>query len=269
VDLEAAAARLREALARGARAAQQARAQEGDAGQSGAEAAAQADDAEETGRGGAGDAAQAAIEVEAGQGDAASAARPDMEGEAGGDAQERPAGQAEEETLVFEPSRAEGEGLAEDTAQEAPEVEGAPISEPSEARDEGTVAVVPVPTAREGATAVVELPDSSEEYGDSMDIDPAAAASAAAHIAEFALAGVGMLEAGTSEGGHLGAIVPSGVPSEFLRKEQEQEEAWNKQMVVGREILQALDCAFQLHQNVDYQVSQVNTASPKIAQIRF
>ena len=74
VDLEAAAARLREALARGARAAQQARAQEGDAGQSGAEAAAQADDAEETGRGGAGDAAQAAIEVEASQGDAASAA---------------------------------------------------------------------------------------------------------------------------------------------------------------------------------------------------
>ena len=67
VDLEAAAARLREALARGARAAQQARAQEeGDAGQSGAEAAAQADDAEETGRGSASGAAQAAIEVEAG-----------------------------------------------------------------------------------------------------------------------------------------------------------------------------------------------------------
>ena len=148
VDLEAAAARLREALARGARAAQQARAQEeGDAGQSGAEAAAQADDAEETGRGCGGGAAQAAIEVEAGQGDAASTARPGTEGEAGGDAQKRPAGQAEEETLVFEPSRAEDEGLAEDMAQEAPEVEGAPISEPSEARDEGTVAVVPVPTA--------------------------------------------------------------------------------------------------------------------------
>ena len=64
VDLKAAAARLREAMARGAQAAQQARAQEeeGDAGQSdagqrGAEAAAQADDAEETGRGGAGGAA--------------------------------------------------------------------------------------------------------------------------------------------------------------------------------------------------------------------
>ena len=41
IELEAAATRLREALARGARAAQQARAQEeGDAGQSGAEAAA-------------------------------------------------------------------------------------------------------------------------------------------------------------------------------------------------------------------------------------
>ena len=146
-----------------------------------------------------------------------------MEGEAGRGAQERPAGQAEEETLVFEPPRAEDEGVAEKAAvQGAPEVEGAPISEPTEARDEGTVAVVPVPMTQEGATAVVELPDSSEEYGDSMDIEPAAAASAAAHIAEFASAGAGMLEAGMSEGSHLGAIVPSGVPSEFLRKEQEE-----------------------------------------------
>ena len=98
-----------------------------------------------------------------------------------------------------------------------------------------------------GVTAVVELPDSSEEYGDSMDIDPAAAASAATHIAEFASASAGVLEAGASEGSHLGAIISSEVPSEFLRKEQEEEEAWNKQMGVGREILQALDLAFQLH----------------------
>ena len=138
-------------------------------------------------------------------------------------------------------------------------MEGAPISEPTEARDEGTVAVVPVPTAQEGATAVVELPDSSEEYGDSMDIDPTAAASAAAYIAEFASASADVLNAGTSEGPHHGAIIPSGLPSEFLRKEQEEEEeAWNAQLDVGREILQALDCAFQLHQKTDYQVSKVN-----------
>jgi len=203
-------------------------------------------------------AALAVTEVEAGQCDAGNAARPDTEGEPGGDAQERPDGQAAEETLIFEPSRAEDEGLTEDMAQEAPGVEGAPISEPIEARDEGTVAIVPVPTAQEGATAVVELPDSSGEYGDSMDIDPAAAASAAAHIVEFASASAGVLEAGASEASHLGVIVPSGVPSEFLRKEQEEEEALNKQMGVGREILQALDRAYQLHQNADYQVSQVS-----------
>ena len=151
-----------------------------------------------------------------------------MEGETGGGAQERPADRVEE-TLVFEPSRAEGRGVAEDgTAQEAPAVEGAPAPGPAEALAEGTVAVVPQPTAQGGVTAVVELPDSSEEYGDSMDIDPAAAASAAAHIAEFASASAGVLGAGASEGSHLGAIVPSGVPSEFLRKEQEEEEAWNK-----------------------------------------
>src|SRR6185312_13920540 len=85
VDLEAAAARLREAVARGAQAAQRAREEEGDAGQSdagqhGAGAAAPAADAEETGPGGAGGAAQMAIGVEAGQGDADSAARPATEG---------------------------------------------------------------------------------------------------------------------------------------------------------------------------------------------
>ena len=118
--------------------------------------------------------------------------------------------------------------------------------------------VVPAPTAQGCVAAAVELPDSSEEYGDSMDIDPAAAASAVAHIAEFASASAGTLETGTSEGGHLGAIVPSGLPSEFLRKQQEEEDAWNTQLGVGREILQALDRAFQLHQGADYQVSQVN-----------
>src|SRR6185295_8988794 len=87
--------------------------------------------------------------------------------------------------------------------------------------------------------------------------------SAAVHIVEFASASAGVLEAGASEGSHLGVIVPSGVPSEFLRKEQEEEEAWNKQMGVGREILQALDRAFQLHQNADYKVSQVNASPPR------
>ena len=92
-----------------------------------------------------------------------------------------------------------------------------------------------------------------------MDIDPTAAASAAAHIAEFALASAEVLETGTSEGCRHGAIVPSGLPSEFLRKEQEEEEAWDAQLGVGREILQALDRAFQLHQGMDYLVSKVNT----------
>ena len=76
-------------------------------------------------------AALAVTEVEAGQGNAASAARPDTGGETGGGAQERPADRVEEETLIFEPSRAEGEGVAEEeTAQEAPVVEGAPVPSP-------------------------------------------------------------------------------------------------------------------------------------------
>ena len=74
-------------------------------------------------------AALAVTEVEAGQGNAASAARPDTGGETGGGAQERPADRVEEETLVLETSRAEGEGVAEEeSVQGAPVVEGAPVS---------------------------------------------------------------------------------------------------------------------------------------------
>ena len=172
----------------------------------------------------------------------ASAARPVTGGETGGGAQERPADHVEEETALG-----------------APEVEGAPVSEPTEACDSGIVAMVPAQTAQGGMVPVVQLPDSSEEYGDSMDIDPAIAASAAAHIAEFASASADVLEVGMSEGTQHGAIIPSGPPSEFLRKEQEEEESWNAQLDVCREILQALDRAFQLHQGTDYQVSKVNT----------
>ena len=72
---------------------------------------------------------------------------------------------------------------------------------------------------------VVELPLGSDEYGDSRDIDPAAATSAAVWIAEFILASKDILGAGTSEGlGHGAnyAIIRSEVPSEFLRNEQEE-----------------------------------------------
>jgi hypothetical protein len=61
-----------------------------------------------------------------------------------------------------------------------------------------------------------------------------------------------------SRWGRPRGLIPSGLPSEFLHKEQEEEEAWNAQLDVGREILQALDRTFQLHQRTDYQVSKVN-----------
>ena len=54
--------------------------------------------------------------------------------------------------------------------------------------------------APENAVPVVEFL-ASEEYGDSEDINPAAAASTAARIVEFVSASEGALGAGTSEGG--------------------------------------------------------------------
>ena len=76
---------------------------------------------------------------------------------------------------------------------------------------------------------MVELPLSSDEYGDSRDIDPATATSVANRIVEFISASKEILGAGTYEGPGHGAnymIVQSGVPSEFLRNEKEEEEAW-------------------------------------------
>jgi len=96
VDTLAEAAKLQEAMARGAQKAQQARAPEssGDASPGGVVTAAQADAEGEVGRGGANDASRPDVEVEAGRGDADSAARPVAgEGETGGGAQERPASQ--------------------------------------------------------------------------------------------------------------------------------------------------------------------------------
>ena len=100
------------------------------------------------------------------------------------------------------------------------------VSVPTEALDEGVVAATKAQAAPENVVPVVQLPDSSEEFGDSRDIDPAAAASAAYRIAEFTAACEEVLNVGTSEGPHHGTIIQSGVPPEFLRDEQEEEAVW-------------------------------------------
>ena len=100
------------------------------------------------------------------------------------------------------------------------------VPEPAGARDDGAVAAVMAQTALENVVPVVQLPESSEEYVDSRDMDPAAAVSAADRIAEFTSASEEVLDAGTSEGPRHGAIIQSGVPLEFLRIEQEEEAIW-------------------------------------------
>ena len=108
---------------------------------------------------------------------------------------------------------------------------------------------------------VVQLPESSEEFGDSRDIDPAAAASTADRIAEFTSASEEVLSAGTSEGPRHGAIINYGVPFEFLRSEQEEEAVWKAQFEVGSQIQDHLDRALELHRTMDFQISNV-TAFP-------
>ena len=148
------------------------------------------------------------------------------------------------ETLVPEPPRAGVEGVAEESAQRAPIVEETHVLAPGEAQDMGVVAVMTAPTVTAQAVTdvvipVVQLPDSSGEYGDSRDIDPAAAASAA----EFTSACEEVLNEGTSEGSHHGAIIQSGVHPEFLHDEWEEEAVWQAQIEAGSQILNHLDRA--------------------------
>ena len=133
---------------------------------------------------------------------------------------------------------------------------------PAEARDEGVVAAVTAQAATEGVVPVVQLPDSSEEFGDSRDIDPAAAASAADRIAEFTSACEEVLNARTFEGPHHGEIIQSGVPPEFLHDEREEEDVWQAQIEAGSQILNHLDRALELHRTTDYQINQVSGSFP-------
>ena len=134
------------------------------------------------------------------------------------------------------------------------------VPEPARAGDEGVVAAATAPTAPKNVVPFVELPQSSEEYEDSGNINPVAAASATDKIAEFASASEEVLSAGTSEGPCHGVIIQSGVPLEFLRSEQEEEAAWKAQFEVGSQIQGHLERALDLHRTTDLQVSQVGAS---------
>jgi len=76
-----------------------------------------------------------------------------------------------------------------------------------------------------------------------------------------------VLDEGTSEGPHHGAIIQSGVPLEFLHNEREEESVWQAQIEAGSQILNHLDRALELHRTTDYQISQVSSSSPGIVRI--
>ena len=116
---------------------------------------------------------------------------------------------------------------------------------------------------------VVQLPESSEEYGDSRDINPAATAGTADRIAEFTSASEEVLNAGTSEGPRHEAIIQSGVPLEFLHNEKEEEAVWKAHIEVGSWIMDHLDRALELHRMTDFHISNVSTFPLGIARVRF
>ena len=91
--------------------------------------------------------------------------------------------------------------------------------------------------------------------------------SAADKIAEFTSACAEVLDEGTSEGPHHGAIIQSGVAPEFLQDEREEEAVWQAQFEAGSQIQNHLERALELHRTKDYQISQVSGSSPRIVHI--
>ena len=94
-------------------------------------------------------------------------------------------------------------------------VEESRVPRPERAGDEGAVAATTAHTASGNVEPVVELPLSSDKFGDSRDVDPAAAASTADQIAEFVSASEEVLSAGTSEGPVKGRPSSPGSPWSF------------------------------------------------------
>jgi len=88
--------------------------------------------------------------------------------------------------------------------------------------------------APESMAPVVELLQRSEEYRYPRGIDPAAATSAADRIFEFISAFEDILGAGTFDGPSHGAdwaVVQSGVPSNFVHVEREEDDAWRARVI--------------------------------------
>lgn len=93
------------------------------------------------------------------------------------------------------------------------------------ARGEGAAAAAAAQTAPENVVPVLEI--LPEEFEDLEEVDPNAAASAAARVADFVSASEGVLGVGPSEGPPVGvewAMVQPGVPSDFDRNEREEED---------------------------------------------
>ena len=154
--------------------------------------------------------------------------------------------------------------MEEEFVLRAPAVEETRVPEPARFGDEGAAAVETAQTMPKNMVPFVELPQSSEEYEDSGDINPVAAASAAGKIAEFVPASEEVLGAGTSWGPRHGAIIQSEPPLEFLRSEQEEEAVWKAQFEVGSQIQDHLNRALELHRTTDFQISQVGGSLPGI-----
>ena len=120
-----------------------------------------------------------------------------------------------------------------------PVVEETRVPEPARAGDEGAAAAAMAPAVQESVAPenmepVVELPLSSDEYGDLRDIDPTVATSAANRIVEFISASEEILGAEMFEG--LGdednwVIARSGAPSDLTHAEREEDGDWRTHVI--------------------------------------
>jgi len=142
--------------------------------------------------------------------------------------------------------------------------------EPTRAGDDAAMAAVAqmapvvVPVVEMPAEVPAEeIPGTGapEWFEDLEEVDPNAAANAAARVADFVSASEDSLGAGPSEGPVYGinwATIQPRVPSGFTRNERWEDDVWKEQDDVGTLIEAALTRALQLHKTTNFSISNVS-----------
>jgi len=143
--------------------------------------------------------------------------------------------------------------------------EEVPAPERMGARNEEAAAAVAAQTAPVNEVPVVETPEMTAPgwLEDLREVAPNVASGADGPFANIASTSEGGLGAGPSEGSSQGAnwaIIQPEVPSDFVRAEREEDDAWQAQLNVSAEIEINIARSLQLNKEMNFSISNVSAS---------